>query len=91
MSNIYKYLAILLTGIIIGIIFMLKKVKPVINAGTYIDNMEQKVNKLKQRGHENTQTTEGRITIPGHGEDKAISKKEIRKSKREARREKRSR
>lgn len=90
MKTLTKYLLPLLTGFLLGIIFMLKRIKPVINADTYIESMEQRVNKLKQKGTNNEQTTKGSINIePGRGEGEALSNREERKAKRQARREER--
>lgn len=90
MNTIFKYLTALLTGILLGVIFMLKKIKPVINADTYIESMDQQIKKMKQHGTNNEQKAESWINKPGRDTGAAVSKKEARHSRRERRSERKN-
>lgn len=58
-------------------IYLLKNVKPIVNAEQYVAHLEQKVGKIKQKGKGNDQVTDV---------VQELSKRELRKQKREARR-----
>lgn len=82
MSKLKNYIIAFLTGaasVLLGItIYLLKKSKPVINADQYVDKLEQKVNKIKQKGKGNAQSVEVDQTTK-------LSRKEKRKQRREER------
>lgn len=88
MEKIKNYLLAFLSGAVVVllwiVIYLLKNAKPVINAEQYIDQMEQRVGKIKQRGEGNNQVTDLDQTLePG------TNKKEIRRRIRRLRKLKR--
>ena len=86
MKNIWAYISAFLAGTIAGVMLMVQKIKPVINTQSYIEQNEQKVGKLKQRGENNEQTTKGEIAVSaGSGSEAIPNKKEARKERREKR------
>lgn len=77
-NTIIAFLSGLSVALLGFCLLLLKRVQPVINADQYIEGIEQKVNKIKQRGEGNNQ----QVPI-----DADISPKEERKQKREEQKE----
>ena len=65
--RIWTYLVAFLSGctvVLLGmVIYLLRNSKPVINADTFIESMEQTIRKLKQSGDGNTATVTPTIEI----------------------------
>lgn len=70
MSKIWSYIASFLAGALLVALWALKNIKPVINADSYIESVEQSVKKLKQSGTNNTQDVHGGIDLPEHPKPK---------------------
>lgn len=80
----WKNIAIFLGGILTGFLILIRVKKPntVINTETYIDEQEQKIGKIKQKGQGNRQEVEQDQEQP--------TRKQLRKQKRAVRKQKRS-
>lgn len=77
-NTIIAFLSGLSVALLGFCVLLLKHAKPVINTDQYIEGIEQKVNKIKQRGEGNNQ----QVSL-----DTDISPKEERKQKREERKQ----
>ncbi len=88
MAKIKNYLLAFLSGAVLVllwiVIYLLKNAKPVINAEQYIDQMEQRVGKIKQRGEGNSQVTDLHQEL-----EQGTNKREIRRRIRKLRKIKR--
>ncbi|HCY41787.1 MAG TPA: hypothetical protein DHV48_10590 [Prolixibacteraceae bacterium] len=83
-SNCWKYLSLIFFGVIAGLVYAMKQLKPsinTVNAESYIAMQNHQIGKLKQRGEGNTQNLPPLPAISG--------RKEIRKLRCAARRERR--
>ena len=82
--KIWKYISIFLGGMITGFLVLTKLKKPetVINADTYVDEQHQKIGKVKQK---NTDGSSQSVELS----QETPSRKEIRKAKKQAKKEKR--
>ena len=67
MTNIKAYIIAFLSGcavVLLGIcVYLLRNSKPVINADTFIESMEQTIKKLKQSGDGNSATVTPTIEV----------------------------
>lgn len=77
--NWWKNIAFFLAGIISGLLILLRFKKPdtIITADTYIDDQNQKIGKIKQKGKGNRQEVEQDL--------EQATPKQLRKAKRLAR------
>lgn len=90
-SNIWKYLCLIAAGIIAGLVFAMKQMKPDqttnVTASTYIADQEQNIGKLKQRGEGNTQdlTQEPAVPVISERKQRRLDRRSARRARREAR------
>lgn len=77
MKNLWKYLSIFFSGAITGILVFARLKKPDITTDTYIEDQNQKIGKIKQKGEGNKQDAYATLGLQ--------TKKELRKVKRQIR------
>lgn len=63
-----------LTGVIVALVLLMRKIKPTIFADNYFESVAQRVGKIKQRGENNNQDYTAEIETK--------TKREIRREKR---------
>jgi hypothetical protein len=89
MSKIWSYTTIFFAGAFVAMVMVFLKQKPqtVISAETYIEDQEQKIGKIKQKGQGNAQEA-ALDQAAATTEQSSKTKKESRKAKRLSRKSK---
>lgn len=81
MNHIKSYIIAFLSGALIVsigvLIYLLKHSKPVINADTFIESLEQEIGKIKQNGQGGSQTITPTINLPETQEKEAKKKRKF--------------
>lgn len=82
--NIWQTISLILLGIVIGFILYIKLKKPttVVHAETYIEDQDQEIGKIKQKGQSNEQEVEVVLEQPKQSrKEKRLSRKAAHKSR----------